>query len=628
MGGPFFFAWVDSSETEFNDSHVRNDEQVLSFHITQSEGDFASLELTIVNPRVGLLAPGRPLWAWFSLIPESDTATESETGSESESESETPFGSVVPLFFGRVLGVPENLDAETITIAFTARPKDFEAQKLAVAESKKVAPFWDSIWFSPTDVDNPDNVLESRPELWHIDRVSHVVSTSSIVNGEDGTITFDESNVFYDSVRINYGQTPLRKVNVSANISWSQMSSGVVNISQLLGDPEGAGWTIFTYTGDQLLDSWPKPGASMGGGWKIGSSTKITQIGGSGGAVWDYQTFDFNVLIQDSYHQIVVPEWAGARTILFTTFPAHVFKVPLQWFRQWTTVEWDANRSKSETLSFTLEADVQAILTDSEDEDVLDLSMSSSEIVSPIDPGGALPIGRVSKASYLNTERGAQSIEYLIAVARAQLIARSRCVTVEIEVPFNYAIQQNITLRKNAVFYDSRLPGGVAAGKITAYSLSCDGDSGVLAADVTFECTVGKGGSVSAIPGTPTYVADGYVNTGYQVYSGQFVMPITGEVTYESILGAPINDDGVDFERMTPARVVKSVTRTGSPAEQRAAMGTRAKDPNEVFTRLNSVPSTWSVELVPVTGGPFQTDYTIQTSQLKIAKTIDLEAAS
>ena len=101
----FFFAWVDSGEVDFDESLLREDELIYSFELKHEEGQFAELTLEIANPRVGLLAEGRPLWAWFSL----DDGTD-----------------VFPLFFGRLIGIPDDLFAEVIMIKLVARPLSYQ----------------------------------------------------------------------------------------------------------------------------------------------------------------------------------------------------------------------------------------------------------------------------------------------------------------------------------------------------------------------------------------------------------------------------------------------------------------------------------------------------------------------
>ncbi len=114
MAGPFYWAWVDATETTFTTGHVREDEAIFGFTVEQAEGEFASLSLEIRNPRIGLLAPARKVWGWLSW----------DNGSE-----------IVPLFFGRLVAVPDDIHLEVVTLSFTARPADYVTRKAAVADT-------------------------------------------------------------------------------------------------------------------------------------------------------------------------------------------------------------------------------------------------------------------------------------------------------------------------------------------------------------------------------------------------------------------------------------------------------------------------------------------------------------
>ena len=52
-----------------------------------------------------------------------------------------------------------------------------------------------------------------------------------------------------------------------------------------------------------------------------------------------------------------------------------------------------------------------------------------------------------------------------------------------------------------------------------------------LIGNVTIQCAIGHDGTVSASAGTPAYVDAGYVDTGYQVYTGQTAAPFA-DVSY------------------------------------------------------------------------------------------------
>lgn len=613
LEGPFYFAWVNPEERTFGAEHMRVDEDIFDFSIDHTEGDFATLTITVENPKIGFLAPGRKLWAWFGY----NKAFDPEA-------SEASLGDVAPLFFGRIVGMPEDMDAETVSLQFIARPGDFAEQKAALAEAMKVAPYWDPIWFSEEARGDPDSVLESRPMMWAIDRVTHVVSASDIINGEDGTITFDEDRVFYDSVKITYDGSPLRTVNVTATVSWAQVAAGEVDLSFYCG--HGAPYSIVTYTGDKLPDNWPEAGASFGGGWTVGQSTMQKLSGGK--SVWMWGNDPVLGTLNPTFpgKTVLSPSWAFPQFVLGTWFPGHYFRVALETWKGTLTAKYDVNRQRSETLTFSLSADVQKVLTEPDDGEALDLSFASSEVASPIDPGGTLPIGKALRRMYLPTDRGSKSIEYLIALARSRLIAAARCVRATFEVSFHDALEVGLSLRKSGVLHDNRLPGATAGGKITSYQISGNGDSGEFRATVTLACSVGRGGSVTAQGGTPTILEEGCVERSVQRYEGEYVLPYAGDVAYSPLLGMQPIDDGYNFETLRPSDVVKNVVKTNDASVQESIIPAAATEPKDVIDILNQFPCTWEFILKPIESGPFDRTLDLLTTDLKIPKTIDLEA--
>src|SRR5690606_35108731 len=127
MAGPFYFRWSDSTDHPWEPSYAVEDEDDYSFDLTHSAGDFPVLEVLIRNPKVGLLANSRQQWAWLSYQKPGE-------------------GSATPLFFGRILGVPQSIQNDLIRVTFVARPSDYEEQKEALAETLRVLPFFDPIW--------------------------------------------------------------------------------------------------------------------------------------------------------------------------------------------------------------------------------------------------------------------------------------------------------------------------------------------------------------------------------------------------------------------------------------------------------------------------------------------------
>jgi hypothetical protein len=606
----FFFAWADASEATFGPEHQVEDEEVFAFRVEHTEGEFASLSIDIKNPRIGLLAPARKTWAWLSW----------DSGSE-----------IVPLIFGRLVGVPSDLHQEVVTLSFTARPADYNAQKAALAESLKVPPFWDPIWIDSEKRDDPDVVLEARSELWHIDRVTQSVTVSDILVGEDGIEEFTEADVFYDGVSVRLNQPPLRTVTVDGQVHWTQSATGSIDVVP--------GSAFDTFTGDGLLQDWPKAGANVGGGWEVdqASAVDVYGIGKIDNDKYSNAGPDGFSDRVDSGHLVpaVIPAgWLSFPTLNWSFFTAKLREavlVPLWRIYATLRLRYDANRQRKEHVRFTLSADVQPIVTLPGEDEVLSLSLSSSDLGEPID--SELPIGDVRRRSYFPMDRGLQSLEYLIALARAHLLMRSRAVEIEFGCTFDRAI--TLSCRKNARVFDRRLPGGQAVGKIIGYSFSADGDSGSLLGSVTIACAIGYGGAIAEVDGEPIYVDGDYVEADYQAYEGNVVVLGPGDVGYSVPIDA-VNDDGLDLlGGLRPSDVISNYHVVNPSPSQAAAVaggisiagGTEAAV-ESAKNILKTVPTELQFTLKPVTGGPFENAYDIDVSELKVPAMIDLEAAA
>ena len=117
----------------FTSGHMRWDEEVFSFTLSQEEGDPASLTAVIRRPHnmagdaIGMLGPGRKIWAWFAL----------------------DCGPALFKFRGRLVGIPTSIFEELVTLEFVAKPTDLVAQKEALAASLRVLPFYDEAVIDP-----------------------------------------------------------------------------------------------------------------------------------------------------------------------------------------------------------------------------------------------------------------------------------------------------------------------------------------------------------------------------------------------------------------------------------------------------------------------------------------------
>ena len=196
MGARIFFAWVERHETAFLAEHHRIDEEVFALHRSLDEGEFPSLEVDVWNEGVGFLAPGRRQWVWVSY----------ERGPDD----------VVPLFFGRIVGVPQQFSEDMVRLTFRARPQDYEDRKEQIAAQHRELPVFDPLWMSEAERRDPDAILEAQSKLWWVDPVSHEVGLSDIVTGEAGTLVFTADMVDDDTLQMSYSRPPARRVSASA----------------------------------------------------------------------------------------------------------------------------------------------------------------------------------------------------------------------------------------------------------------------------------------------------------------------------------------------------------------------------------------------------------------------------
>jgi hypothetical protein len=285
-------------------------------------------------------------------------------------------------------------------------------------------------------------------------------------------------------------------------------------------------------------------------------------------------------------------------------------------------------------------------------------------------PIGGVP-GLVSARSYFPSGRGQQSLQHLICRARAKLRKRARAVQVEFDPRFEAAANAAISCRKNASITDARLPGGSAAGKIIAYKLMVDGDRGGATAHVTIGCSIGLAGSVTAAPGTETYVTAGYVQPSYQAMVGATITVSSSgspDVGYTPPVEQPV-DDGLVFPLSGAGDVIlangwhgtASAINPGNIAGYNLQLATAVQSATSQANQSYSVvgpdgsasgniPSIdwvgindqvlssvyqsifqgtglwYELALKPLTGGPYAAAYVISTTPLIIPQTINLSS--
>lgn len=636
----FGFAWVDPTETTFvSGTHFRKDEDVFSLLIQGQEGQCATGSVTVRNPRVGLLNAGRKIHAWISW-------KEDDTG-----------GTIHPLMFARLVGIPENVFAELVTLAFVSRPLDIAAQRRTLAATMAVLPWYDPVFINEDlrlsadgSTGDVDAVLEAYSKRWHISRGEDggplTVSASDVCVGEDGTEAFTADEVPYNSLSLSVAGAPLNSISVKAGVSWKFTGQGpTINLGS---------WSFPTYTGASLMSSWPKAGASIGGGWAVQSSSCVDAYRAEFATTYstnyqwqnmskqhttgDSMSLSINrtdVIVGGPYTSALLTEqgnpgvvWSSQFDTPTTTWstittgdadsngdviniPAHLSAtwevIPASLINASLSITIDSTQPRSEKINFTMVPDIQALLTlpgdydtgqgaTPSDEEILDLS--GADVSLPID--GVAPLQDTKSSTYWTSERGLQSVEYTLLRARARLLAAQRVVQASWTVPFERAI--DLTCRKSASLTDSRIPGGQLQGKITAYTISATGgtrdQAGQLTGSVTVMCSIGHGGAVTAVAGyNNDYVVDDYVEGDYINVGGSTVVASgTTDVAYNPDQLIEIPTSGLDSLglNLTAADViVKNVTH-GSITIQQGIIDTFAGAAFLSGNVKNEVQSQWA----------------------------------
>ena len=598
MSGPLFFAWIAEPIPFDPLAHAIEDEQILSLQLSQQESEFASLEITLKNSGAGLLAPGRMQWCWLSW---------------DDGEA------VVPLFLGRLIAVPEQIEGEAYSLQFAARPSDFDDRKKALAESLKQLPFYDRVWIA-ADEEDLDVVIETRGADWHIDRVTHEVTITDHLQGEDGLIAIGGNHI-YDQMSVAYGDKPATSAAIEATITWKQTGKGTIDISRRIYDASRAEGSIYNYPGsnviasltaDGLKSDWPKGGTSLDGGWTVNNDTYVEDADKN---TFNYCTFDVN------YFGYASDSTATENTAeaFFATYTEYTAKFPVVPLKQVTKFDWAADRSRTETLRCTMYAAIQPLVVAPDDTEITEeVTLSAPDTVTEADDAGVMPIGDQRRASYLDTDRGRASAEYVMLLARARLRSRARAVEVQCRVPWSLGI--GATLRKSASLDDARLPGGTASGKITEYKFVA-GPEGWYC-DLTLGCAIGYGGTVVAVSGAGSWSELDYTGAEYQdTVGGQSGVP-TDDIVYSNLSETTIDDDGVDLIALDATTAVETLTIGNGLADQAEAVFV-ALDPVET---LKGLPTLICLQLVPLAGQEFETVFTPAIEPVPIPQTVNLEA--
>jgi hypothetical protein len=571
-----------------------------------------------------------------------------------------------------------------------------------VADTLRELPWWDKIFIDRNSWTDDDLVLETRAANWHTDPVTHEVSITHMLIGEDGVEEFTADELLPEGTDIDVG-TQIHAVQRKAEMPWTQQGVGSVDLTEYIRSSwpnEDGGYypAITSFTMNE--QSWPKPGASMKDGWVVASATAIPvydltvkshSVSAKARVVWEVSGQQTTVDVSKNDQYVGTRNATDPRG---TQLPPGTITLPVITTQDETTVQrsgqsdedfdgeitggshsdahtslylplyhtnvtltagYEAQRPFTEIVTMTLVADLQPVITAPDDSQVLIMStlksVNLSEILDEDNYEGA-PIGVLTSRSYVTQARGELSIQYVALTMRAALIEGSRAATVTIQ-PISLARMADITLRKNVLAHDPKIPGGQALGKVIEWESSYS--DGKIENKIVLGCCLGHGGTVVEVPGEEEYVDDEYVDESedwQQYIGGSLLVADETDLLYSPPLFAP-NDDGLELRTTLLAADVidEELSVENYPAIQRfvvedmaefeygtafspfivtggdfsGAQASIDRITRNVEEQVNEFPTIMRFSLKSMKAS-FRTEHVVELSQLKMPKMIDLES--
>jgi hypothetical protein len=235
-------------------------------------------------------------------------------------------------------------------------------------------------------------------------------------------------------------------------VHWTQTAVGTVDF----GSTTIAG-------GAAIVNSWPKPGAQLAGGWSVASSTAVTGVDVTAlrttAMQYNYENKQKTHANGDTMSLHVrwtrMPPVAGE--LIYSNFESQAGIIPAEDnetpatplhmsynmvlvannepFTGTLALQYDAKDNRQETVKFTLLADLQPIVTLPDPDQVEEsIEINGTDVGIGLDPNNPstseVPIVDTSRNGYFPSDRGLWSLEYLISVARAHILAKARAVTI------------------------------------------------------------------------------------------------------------------------------------------------------------------------------------------------------
>lgn len=486
-----YLALVGDTEAWNPTTHQRNDLGAFDVRISHSESEFAKAYITVINPMTS-----------FSSL-EGRRVLISTKGRL--------------LFDGVMTGVPRGLVGQKLTLEAIARTPDpavVDAQLAALAETAKVAPFWDPL-FVPEGSDALwEEILAGRSQVVAHSRIQGTPSLCDALGGSSNmVITPLNGSVSYSlesNVAARYG--------IKLKAKWKQLASQRF-------DDGGALWGLTTMTPDGLVSGFPKQGADLGDGFKV-TSARMEK--------GDDPDEGYRIVWSKPKAEELDPAWwdeAGDTATDTTVLPLFEMDAALA-----VEYRWEVARTETAVLSADARAQPGIIGRAEEWEEMELRDLTTTETRAPWRPNAAYEVddevvdgrnayrcrsahtsGRTRTAaewsllgpssyissreyaSFFKSARGRAAIEHAVQRIKARARIASRSVRIDFEAPMPtrpWLVTEDMTITINS----PKIPGGFATGRLVDYTLSWINGRATFSG--TIACAAGLGDVADPVAGT------------------------------------------------------------------------------------------------------------------------------
>ncbi|MCE2950681.1 MAG: hypothetical protein ACK5TR_07115 [Alphaproteobacteria bacterium] len=568
----FYFYFLNDDEKETIHRKEPDPVNIFNIEIEGKEGQLPHLRLRVQNMGVGLNTLAKKRGCLFY--------------ERQEREKEL-------LFYGRLVSVAENPEGETVELLLVAESPTHDQDLQELTQSLQKSPLWDPLFVAKEHLNDPSEVLETRPEHFYWCRTTNKVSLSSLFWGRT---SLKVGNNFYgDSLNIKLCAAPLEGVKVILKASWVQKYQGVSDVTSLIRS-RFPGGLVNSLTGEDLEAKWWRTGERLGrSGYWIDHS-ELNEINPPRTGMLNLYPA-YSVRVWASPYDPYAKDLKAPKEIRFKR----------KWFHAKLILGWKYRQKRSEYVELYLRHDVQDLGMPLSTVRTLKIPLQGADFMDESTPWrsriyytagfhvvyeekiyrcveghlsapffdsaerefweeiGDLPDLEPlrSRASFFTTNRGHKAIGHALEIAKTHLAASARAV--EISFSGSFEMLYGITCDHDVSLTDPRLPGGEVRGKVISYRLVADGRKGIFRGDVVLGCAVGK--SVQEAISNPVE-EDEKNNTRYVGFAPVKEIRSPSGLIFESVFDQGPKRGLLNPQGMSAIDLVEEIRVSGDPDAQ------------------------------------------------------------